>query len=271
MAVKKEPSGRRSIQVEVEVPGTPEEVWRAIGTAAGISSWFVPTKSDERIGGKLTCTFAPGIESDATITAWDPPRYSAAESRDFGPNAPAMATEWFVEARSGGTCIVRVVHSLFADTDDWDDQLTGTESGWPAFFTILRLVLTHYRHQPCHALHELSFASVSADQAWDILGGALGLTGAEVGAKCTTSEGVPPVSGTVALVGRTNHNQVVVHLDQPAPGVGMFYAMPCGGPIWVSVNFYLFGDTAAAVVAGDQPRWRAWLDARFPAAASAAS
>jgi len=33
MSVKKEASGRRSVQVEVEVPGTPEEVWQAIATA----------------------------------------------------------------------------------------------------------------------------------------------------------------------------------------------------------------------------------------------
>ena len=37
MSVKKEASGRRSIQVEVEVPGTPEEVWQAIATGPGIS------------------------------------------------------------------------------------------------------------------------------------------------------------------------------------------------------------------------------------------
>ena len=30
MSVKKEASGHRSVQVEVEVPGTPEEVWQAI-------------------------------------------------------------------------------------------------------------------------------------------------------------------------------------------------------------------------------------------------
>ena len=30
MSVKKEASGRRSVQVEVEVPGTPEEIWQAI-------------------------------------------------------------------------------------------------------------------------------------------------------------------------------------------------------------------------------------------------
>src|SRR6516164_10911182 len=32
MSVKKEASGRRSVQVEVEVPGTPEEVWQAIAS-----------------------------------------------------------------------------------------------------------------------------------------------------------------------------------------------------------------------------------------------
>ena len=40
MSVKKEASGRHSVQVEVEVPGTPEEVWQAIATGPGISAWF---------------------------------------------------------------------------------------------------------------------------------------------------------------------------------------------------------------------------------------
>ena len=44
MSVKQEANGRRSVQVEFEVPGTPEEVWQAIATGPGISSWFVPTE-----------------------------------------------------------------------------------------------------------------------------------------------------------------------------------------------------------------------------------
>ena len=44
MSVKKDASGRRSVQVEVEVPGTPEEVWQAIATGPGVSSWFVPSR-----------------------------------------------------------------------------------------------------------------------------------------------------------------------------------------------------------------------------------
>src|ERR1700691_4990535 len=91
MPVKKEPNGRRSIQVEVEVPGTPEEVWRAINTSNGISSWFVPTKTEERVGGKMSLDFGPGMESDSTITAWDPPHYSAKQGGEDGSGAPPMA------------------------------------------------------------------------------------------------------------------------------------------------------------------------------------
>ena len=32
MPVKTDNAGRRSVQVEVEVPGTPEQVWQAIAT-----------------------------------------------------------------------------------------------------------------------------------------------------------------------------------------------------------------------------------------------
>src|SRR5262245_20583951 len=98
MSVKKEASGRRSVQVEVEVPGTPEEVWQAIATGPGVSSWFVPTEVEERDGVPVAVTshFGPGMNSVAAVTAWDPPRRFAAESRDLGPDAPAVATEWIV-------------------------------------------------------------------------------------------------------------------------------------------------------------------------------
>lgn len=142
MSVKIEASGRRSIQVEVEVPGDPEKVWQAIATGPGVSAWFVPTEIEEREGGAIVSHFGPGMESRATATAWEPPHRFAAESLDLGPKAPPLATEWTVEALSGGSCRVRVVHSLVASSADWDDQLTSIESGWPKFFRELRSYLS---------------------------------------------------------------------------------------------------------------------------------
>jgi uncharacterized protein YndB with AHSA1/START domain len=121
MSVKKESSGRRSVQVEVEVPGTPEEVWQAIATGPGISSWFVPAEFEEKDGKPVAVTlnFGPGMESTSVVTAWDPPQQWATRSDGWVPGMPAIANEWSVEAREGGTCIVRIVQSLFASTDDW--------------------------------------------------------------------------------------------------------------------------------------------------------
>jgi len=180
MSVKKEASGRRSVQVEVEVPGTPEEVWQAIATGPGVSSWFVPTEIDERVSGAVTARFGPGMDSTAIVTAWEPPQRFAAESPDLGPNAPTLATEWTVEARSGGTCIVRVVHSLFASTDDWDDQIESIESGWPAFFRILRLYLTHFRGERGSTFQVMGVAPEPVSKAWHTLTGSLGLSEASV-------------------------------------------------------------------------------------------
>jgi hypothetical protein len=76
MSVKKEASGRRSAQVEIEVPGTPEEVWQAIATGPGISSWMVPAEFEEKDGKPVAVkmTFGPGMDVRSPVTAWDPPR-----------------------------------------------------------------------------------------------------------------------------------------------------------------------------------------------------
>ncbi len=46
-------------------PGTPEEVWQAIATGPGISSWFVPTEFEELDGKPVAVklNFGPGMES----------------------------------------------------------------------------------------------------------------------------------------------------------------------------------------------------------------
>ena len=49
MGVKEEASGRRAVQVEIEVSGAPEEIWQAIATGPRISSWFVHSTA-ERCG-----------------------------------------------------------------------------------------------------------------------------------------------------------------------------------------------------------------------------
>jgi uncharacterized protein YndB with AHSA1/START domain len=266
MSVQKDDSGRRWVAVEVEVPGTPEEVWQAIASGPGISSWFVPTTVEGRPGGAVCSNVGPGMESVARITAWEPPRRFAAESADLGPEAPPIATEWSVEARDGGVCVVRVVHSLFTSSDDWDNQLAGWEGGWPQFFRILRLYLTHFRGLPCTPFQVMGAAAEPIGAAWDTLVSTLGIGEATEGARVQSGADAPPLAGLVEQAGQPEYPGYLLRLDAPAPGIAHLFALPMGGPVLLPVRMYLYGDTAAAVAARTEPLWQAWMQTRFPLA-----
>jgi uncharacterized protein YndB with AHSA1/START domain len=265
MSVKKEAAGRRSVQVEVEVPGTPEEVWQAIATGPGISSWFVPTRIEERQGGEVVSNFGPGMDCPATITAWEAPKRFVAESVMGPPGSPKVATEWSVEARAGGTCLVRVVHSLFADTDDWDNQLDGLEQGWPTYFRILRMYLERFKGMACSAMQFVGFSSASETKAWQKAGGELGLLKVAQGQKWSAPEGFPRMTGLVDALGQGMHsNTVLLRLDTPAPGSAYIGAFTCGGMVMVCMSVYLYGAKAKAAVERDEPIWQKWMGERFP-------
>lgn len=265
MSIKKDPSGRRSVQVEVEVPGTPEEVWEAIASGPGISAWFVPTRMEQRQGGEIVSNFGPGMDCPASITEWEALKRFVAEGSMGGPGSPTVATEWSVEARAGGKCLVRVVHSLFASTDDWDNQLDGLEQGWPAYFRILRRYLEHFRGQACAAMQFVGFSTEPEATAWEKAGGALGLRNVTEGQTWSVPDTLPRMAGTVDSLGKGRHsNTALVRLDAPAPGTAYAGAFSCGGMVMVCLSVYLYGADAESAVQRDQPKWQQWMDERFP-------
>ena len=105
----------------IEVPGPPEQVWDALATANGISSWMMPTDGEEGLGGTLVFHMGEGEgeSSPAEITAGErptrvayiEPEWATLMGQDKDAAVTPLATEFLVEATSGGTCIVRVVTS----------------------------------------------------------------------------------------------------------------------------------------------------------------
>ena len=266
MSVKKEANGRRSVQVEFEVPGTPEDVWQALATGPGISAWFVPTEVDER-GGKpvaVTYHFGPGMDIRSVVKACDRPRLFAQEGDGMSPGAPPIATEWRIEARAGGICIVRFVHSHFASTDDWDNQLESAASGWAGFLNILRIYLKHFSGQRSASMQVTAPVASTEAEAWETLTRALGVKGVRVGQRWTTPAGVSPLGGVVELV-TENPYDALLRLDKPGPGIAALGAVTYpGGQGMVAMNLYLYGDQAAATVARLTPLWQGWFQERFP-------
>jgi len=268
MPVKKDASGRHSVEVETEVPGTPEEVWQAIATGPGISAWFVPTKLEEREGGAIVLDFGPGMVSEGVITAWDPPRRFVGEN-DMGPGSPTVADEWTVEAKSGGTCRVRVVHSWFASTDDWDNQLEGVEQGWPAFFRILKIYLAHFRGQPSEVIPLMAMSSDSKSAVWEKLLGSLGLARLAEGQRVATARGAPRLAGIVERVVDKENEELLLRLEEPTSGVANLLPVTMGGQVCLSVRLFLYGTQARAVAAREAPVWQAWINGLLPPADAA--
>ena len=272
MSVKKDRPGIRSVQVETEVTGTPEEIWKAIATAAGISSWFVPARFETDANGtptKLVLNFGPGMDSEKNVTAWDPPRRFAAEG-ELAPGAPKMATEWIVEARGGGTCIVRVVHNLFASTDDWDDQLEGMESGWPEFFNVLRLWLTHFHGQRGVSFYVMGTSSDAEPAMWRSLAAAMGFANAAPGSRVETATDAPRLAGIVESTGaREGIHRLVLRVNEPAAGIVSMGAHKMGGSACAVFNFYFYGESAAEAAAHQKQVWTQWINRQLPAAITA--
>jgi len=268
MSVKKEASGRRWVELEVEVPGTPEEVWRAIATGPGISSWLVPAEFEVRDGKPvaLKLEFGPGMDSTSAVTEWDPPRKMVTQADGWVPGSPPIANEWSVEARGGGVCVVRIVQSLFASTDDWDNQLEGAEYGFPGFLRTLRIYLTHFRNQRSATMKWMVPVAGTEAEAWEALVTALGVKGVSVGQRWTAPAGggMPALSGVVEYFTESPYD-ALLRVDKPGPGVAALGAVNCGGPSMVALGFYLYGDHAAETVARETPLWETWMQNRFPA------
>lgn len=251
------PADRTKIELEVEVPGTPEEVWQAIATGPGISSWYVPHQVEEREGGACTASFGEGPEMQVAgrVAAWEPPHRVVF---DGGPDAEhGLAFEWLVEARDGGTCIVRLVNSGFGHGQPWDDDYDAMSEGWKLFFLNLRLHLEHFAGQTASSCLPSAMWPGPQTAAWAALTSALGVPEhPAVGDRVETSGDAPRLAGTVV---QSDSWRMALLLDEPAAGTAFLAAEGVGDTIGVSVWSYLYGDDGAEAVARDFPAWNALL------------
>ncbi|MDH3754371.1 MAG: SRPBCC domain-containing protein [Acidimicrobiia bacterium] len=250
----------RRIELEVEVPGTPEEVWRAIATGPGISSWYVPHTVDEREGGAATASFGPGPEMQIVgrVAAWEPPHRVLF---DGGDGVEGLAFEWSVEARDSGTCVVRLANTGFGSGEDWDAQYDGMAEGWLLFLLNLRLHLEHFGGQAATAVLPTAMWAGPRDTTWTTLTDALGISpAAAVGERIEVSApDAPAMAGTVVDVAPW---RLVLLLDRPAPGTAFVAVEGNGEQVSVSIWSYLYGTDGAAAAERDEPLWWHWLNER---------
>jgi uncharacterized protein YndB with AHSA1/START domain len=255
-----EPSGR-VIDLSVEVPGTPEEVWDAVATGRGITSWFVPHRVAEHEGGAVTMSFGSMGEETATVSVWDPPRRVVFT----GGGEQPLANEWLVDARDGGTCVVRLVNSGFGDGDEWDDHYDAMTQGWKLLLQILRLHLTHFRGRYAGAIIPHGSAPGPNDAAFAALCDVLGVRDdlAAGDRLVADGDGAPELAATVdEAVRMRGMSYYTLVIDAPAPGTGFVTAEGQGERVMVSAYLHFYGAEGANVPDG----WTPLLADRLPMA-----
>lgn len=263
MPIKKDETGKRWVEMQLFVPGTPEQVWHALATGPGYSAWFTKAQIDGRVGGKLELDFGDGTKTHGEVTAWEPPHHIAYVERDWDEGAPPVATEITITARSGERCVLRMVHSLFTSEEKWEDQLELFERGWPGFFAVLRLYLRHFAGQEAGAVMASLASETTATEAWPRLMRALGVPGASVGERASSS--LP--DGATAVVEHVYQDEqqrfMVLRLEGPSPGIALAGTYQGDGKTRISVCRYVYGDAAEARAAEVRPLWDAWLTRAF--------
>lgn len=241
------------------MPGTPEQVWAALATTDGLSAWFMPSTVEEGVGGSVVThmgdTVSPGV-----ITAWEPPHRLVYEEREWpslvgqeGAAVTPLVSEFVVEARSGGTCVVRVVSSAFGTGAEWEKEfMTEMASGWHPFFDNLRLYLEHVAGRTATSMELSATVPGAAEDAWAAVHSAVGE--ASVG-------GTVHVRGLSGTAHQAQLGGLLARVDGEASGLLGLQAYGIGGgSSMVVLRTWLFSADADAYVDRERGAWQSWLD-----------
>ncbi len=264
MPLKKDDSGRRWVEMEFLVPGTPEQVWQAIATGPGMTAWFTPTTVDERVGGAISIRLrrenCGDDVSSGIVTDWEPPSASPTRSTAGAATHRRWPPRSTVTSHSGDRCVVRMVHSLFTDKDDWDDELESFETGWPGFFEVLRVYLTNFAGMPAASVRAMASQPGGDAALWSLITEALNLAGVNVGDRRETPSDAPRLAGVVERVHQdAGSRELMLRLDEPADGIAVIGSFSMGDEARGMASLYFYGPDAADTAAAEQAKWTRWL------------
>jgi hypothetical protein len=228
------------IRREVELPATPEEVWEAVATSEGNKAWLFPNLVDP-----------------ADVKVSDPPRRFMV--RTEGEGGFFNAIEDVIEARGGGTTVLRYVHSGIVE-EDWDTQYDAANQHTDFYLHTLGQYLRHFKGRSATYVGDVPGGieappASSEPGALGVVCRALGLTGgAAEGDRVQLDVDGQAIDGVVDYL-RPHFLGV-----RTADGMYRFFARGAwGGP--VGLTMHLFADDVDAE--RTEQSWRAWLQGVF--------
>jgi uncharacterized protein YndB with AHSA1/START domain len=181
-------SRTRSHEHIVTIDASPEAVWKAITDGGELTNWF-PTEAEVKAGqgGTIRMGWGPELSGLLQIQVWEPGRHlrttwmepeEPAESTGQPTEGSAMAlydrdnearrrlaVDWHLEAK-GGKTVLRLVHSGFSTSEEWDDEYDGTNRGWNYELGSLRHYLENHAGRSRTLTWIRTPTKFSANEVW---------------------------------------------------------------------------------------------------------
>lgn len=232
------------IRREVVLPATAEQVFAAV--TAGTGGWLWPMEEVEpRVGGRAAM--------GATVTAWEPPTHFA--NRADSPDGGFNALEFVIEAREGGTAVLRYVHSGIFD-DDWDSQYEGVGKHTDFYLHTLGQYLAHFPGRAARYVETNAPESSAVPDGFATVVRALGLREG-VAEGDTVPVDLPGVAATDAVVDYRTPHFLGLRTDDAL--YRFFGRNAWGAPVGFSVHLFAPDADTEKV----EQAWTGWLSGVF--------
>ena len=211
------PRTTREIELSVELDASPEDVFRAVTDGTEIAKWLAPearvTPPTEGKKGTIFVSWGEGMGVEKPIEIWDAPRRMRYASGENPETKAPLWVDWLIEAKAGGTTTLRLVHSGFSTSADWDDEFDSHARGWRLMLANLRHYFARHARKP--AVHLPFMAKVDSRRAdvWSTLLSKLAFQGTPKSGDAFRITVAPAdvLTGTIDLVNPARDLALVVH------------------------------------------------------------
>ena len=173
-------------RLDADLQATAQQVWDAIATGPGISSWFVGRTVFD--GDTVRTAFGDDWIPAGRVTAREEPRHFSYRS-DTADDGRFVAYEFLIEGRDGDATVLRSVTSGFLPGDDWGAEYEAMRYGTALFFATLVEYLRHFPGRTATPVSAFGPPVEDWPAQWRRLHAALGLTDPRPGDRVTAQLG----------------------------------------------------------------------------------
>jgi uncharacterized protein YndB with AHSA1/START domain len=238
---------------EREIDATPDEVWAAISTGAGLDAWFMGRNEVEPREGGILRSEVAGYPMEATVATWQPP-VRLVTTMPAAEDGSTHTFDYQLEPRGTGTAI-RWHHTGFLGSEHWEAEYEGMSEGDPMYIDKLVEYLTYFRGRTATTVNVFQPGPTDKEAAWATYREALGLEhDVSVGDTVHLSPAaLDPIHGVVDV--RTP-SFLGVRSDD-----AMYRFMHVEWNASVVLGHHLFADDLEPVET--ENAWRSWLQGVF--------